>query len=144
MHVLFSNKKFNLNYFSIENIEAGISLTGAEVKSIIAANANIDQAFVVFKKNEAYLMNMYVAPYKQASKVSSLACDRSRKLLLHKNEIIKLQFRVKKERLTIIPVLVYLSKNNIKIQIALAKSKKAHDKREDIKKRDAQREIKRY
>ena len=144
MHVLFSNKKINLNYFILDKYEAGIELKGYEVKSIVKANANIDQAFVIFKKDEAYLINMYVAPYKEAGKWVQLAPDRTRKLLLHKHQIIKLQYNVKKEKAAVIPSLVYLSKDKIKVEICLCKSKKNHDKREDIKKRDNEREMKRY
>lgn len=132
-----------MNYFVLDRYEAGISLTGYEVKSLLIANANIDQAFVVVKKNEAWLLNFYIAPY-QSKNLLNLPCDRNRKLLLHKNEIIKIENKVKKERLTIIPSKLYLSKNNIKVEICLCRSKRKSDRREDIKKRDAQREIKRY
>ncbi len=144
MHILLSNKKFNLNYFSIEEIEAGISLKGSEVKSLILANASIDQSFVAFKKNEAYIINMYIAPYNGVKNVNNLAESRSRKLLLHKNEIIRIQYLVKKKRLTLIPKSVYLLKNKIKILICLAKSKKSYDKREENKKKDMLRESKKY
>ena len=143
MHILFKNKKLNLNHTVIERIEAGISLKGYEVKSIVKANANIDQAFIVFKHNEAYLLNMYVAPYNEAANVSIVA-DRTRKLLLNKSQIIKLQQQIKKERLTCIPSIVYLKNNKIKIEFALCKAKNAHDKRETIKERDLKREMKKY
>ncbi len=143
MHILFKNKKINLNHIVIERIEAGISLKGYEVKSIVKANANIDQAFIVFKHNEAYLLNMYVAPYNEAANVSIVA-DRTRKLLLNKNQIIRLQQQIKKERLACIPSIVYLKNNKIKIEFALCKSKNAHDKRETIKERDLKREMKKY
>ena len=102
MHVLFSNKKLHLNYFVLEKYECGIELKGHEVKSIIKANADIDHAYVVFRNNEAYIINMYVAPYVATSKLMQLAPDRTRKLLLHKHEIIKLQNKVKKQQLFLI------------------------------------------
>lgn len=141
MKILFKNKKINLNYFILEKIEAGIELKGFEVKSLLVANANIDQAFVIFKQNEAYIINMYIAPYKQAG-VFQLDSNRNRKLLIHKNEIIKLQQRVKKERITIVPSMIYTNKDLIKVEICLCKSKHHEDKRQDIKKRDADREMK--
>ena len=144
MHILFSNKKLHLNYFVLEKYECGIELKGYEVKSIVKANANIDQSYVIFRNDEAYLINMYVAPYNEAGKWLQLPPERTRKLLLHKHEILKLQYKVKKEKAAIIPNLVYLSKDKIKVEICLCKSKKDHDKREDIKKRDNQREMKKY
>ena len=143
MHILFRNKKLHVNYHIIETIEAGISLKGYEVKSIVKANANIDQAFIVFKHNEAYLLNMYIAPYKEAGDLQ-LPPERTRKLLLHKKEIANLQFRIKKERLACIPNVVYFKNNNIKLEIALCKSKNVADKRQDIKNRDLRREIKKF
>ena len=141
MHILFKNKKLHINYHVIETIEAGISLKGYEVKSIVKANANIDQAFIIFKHDEAYLLNMYVAPYKEAGGLQLLP-ERTRKLLLHKKEIIRLQFRIKKERLACIPNMIYSKNNKIKLEIALCKSKNVADKRQDLKERDLKREIK--
>ena len=144
MHILFSNKKITLNYFILDKYEAGIVLQGFEVKSLVQANANIDQAFIVFKNNEAYIINMYIAPYKHASTHVKLDPNANHKLLLNKNEIIKIQNKAKKEKLAVVPSIVYLSKNKIKIEICLCKSKHHADKREDIKKRDAKREARRY
>ena len=143
MYILFKNKKLNLNYRVIEKIQAGISLKGFEVKSIVKSNANIDQAFIIFKHNEAYLLNMYVAPYNGTTNVSIIP-DRTRKLLLNKKQIIKFQQQIKKERLACIPHVVYLKNNKIKIEIVLCKSKNTHDKRKIIKERDLKREIKKY
>ena len=144
MHILFSNKKINLNYFLLDKYEAGIVLKGFEVKSLVEANANIDQAFIIFKGNEAYIINMYIAPYKHASTHEKLDPNATRKLLLHKNEIIKIQNKIKKEKLAVVPSIVYLSKNKIKLEICLCKSKRHGDKREDLKKRDASREARHY
>ncbi len=143
MKILLVNKKLNFNYFVIEQYEAGIELKGYEVKSLVISNANIDQAFAVFKKNEVWILNMYIVPY-QSNQSFNLSPDRNRKLLLHKKEIIKIQNKIKKERLAIVPSKIYSKNNHIKIEICLCKSKHKADKREDIKKRDAQREIKRF
>ncbi len=143
-YILFKNKKINLNYFIQESYEAGIELNGSEVKSLVNANGNIDQAFVIFKHNEAYIINMYIAPYKHTNTIEENDGYRNRKLLLHKKEIIKIQYLMKKNRWALIPNMVYLLKNKIKIELSLTKSKKKSDKREDIKKRDADREIRQY
>lgn len=143
MHILLKNKKIHVNYHIIETVEAGISLKGCEVKSVVKANANINQAFIIFKHNEAYLLNMYIAPYKKAWGLQ-LPPERTRKLLLHKKEITNLQFRIKKEKLACIPNAVYSKNNKIKLEIALCKSKNVADKRQDIKNRDLKREIKKF
>ena len=143
MKLLFLNKKINLNYFIEDKYEAGIELKGTEVKSIIKANANIDEAFVIIRNQEAYVINMYVAPFKEGN-IYNVDPNRNRKLLLHKNEITKMDYQVKKNRLTIIPIKVYLQNGMIKMEVAICKSKKAPDKREDIKKRDADRERRKY
>lgn len=139
MKIILVNKKINFNYEIIEKIEAGIELKGVEVKSIHLNNANISDAYVIFKKNEAYILNMHIAPYSHGN-IYNVNPLRTRKLLLHKKEIIKYQHRIKKESLTMIPNRVYWKKNKLKIEIALAKGKKVHDKREAIKERDQKRE----
>lgn len=143
MKLLFPNKKINLNYFVEEKFEAGIELKGTEVKSITRANANIDEAFVIVRNNEMFVINMYVAPFKEGN-INNVDSHRNRKLLLHKNEIIKIDYKVKKNRWTIIPSKVYLQNGKIKMEICICKSKKAPDKREDLKKRDADRERRKY
>lgn len=143
MKILFVNKKINLNYHIIDKYECGISLKGTEVKSISIANASIDESFVIIKKQQAYVMNMYVAPFKQGN-IHNVDAYRNRKLLLHKNEILKLEYQTKKEKLTIIPNKVYFKNNKIKLEIAICKSKNMHDKRQDIKKRDDLRTMKHY
>ncbi|MDR0856843.1 MAG: SsrA-binding protein SmpB [Mycoplasmataceae bacterium] len=142
MHILFLNKKFGLNYSSIESYECGISLKGTEVKSITKANATIDESFAIIKDGEAFLVNMYVAPFEQDNRMQVLETTRKRKLLLHKHEIQKIEYKMKKEKLTLVPTKVYLQNGMVKIEIALSKHKKAADKRNDIKIRDAERHIK--
>ncbi len=140
---LINNKYAYRNYNVIETYEAGLVLTGTEVKSISHSQGSINESFIIIKKNEAYILNMYVAPFEQGNQFN-VDPNRSRKLLLHKNEIIKLQFKSQKNGLTIIPIKIYWHNNKIKIQIGLAKGKKIFDKREDIKKRDLKRECYKY
>ncbi len=143
MKLLFPNKKVNFNYFVENKYECGIELKGTEVKSLMKANANIDEAFVIIRKNEAFVINMYIAPFKEGN-INNVDSNRNRKLLLHKNEILKIDYTIKKDRLTIIPTKVYLQNGKIKMEIAICKSKKNKDKREAIKKRDADRERRKY
>jgi SsrA-binding protein len=143
MKILFTNKKLNLNYHIIDTYESGISLKGTEVKSISAANASIDEAFVIFKGHQAYVINMYIAPFIFGN-IHNVDSYRTRKLLLHKHEIIKLEYQSKKERLAIVPNKIYFKNNKIKIEIATCKSKNVHDKRQDKKDRDDLRIIKNY
>lgn len=140
MKEILFNKKANFNYEIIKTYEAGICLKGVEVKSIYQKKVSIDDAYVVIKKNEAYILNMHIAPYEHGN-IYNVEPTRTRKLLLHKNEIIKLEFLRKKESITIIPTKLYWKKNKIKILIALCKGKNLIDKRETIKKRDLSREI---
>ena len=139
MKILINNQKANFNYEILEKMEAGISLFGSEVKSIIKGDCSIDEAFVILKKQEAYVINMYIAPYLQAN-INNHEPTRNRKLLLHKNEILKLELEIKKQKLALIITKVYLVKNKIKIEIGLAKSKKQWQKKEKIKEKDILRE----
>lgn len=143
MKLLIPNKKIRLNYHIMESYECGVSLVGVEVKSLVAANGSVDESFVIFKNGEAFVINMYIPPFKQAS-TNNVDPYRRRKLLLHKNQILRIEHQYKKERLAIIPSKVYLNKDKIKIEIALCKSKNARDKRQDMKIRDIKREVKRY
>jgi SsrA-binding protein len=140
MKILFFNKKFGLNYSAVETYESGMVLKGTEVKSIIKANANIDEAFCLIQKDEMYLLNMYVAPFEHGN-INNVEATRKRKLLLHKNEISKIEYKIKKANFNLVPTKVYLSKGNIKIEIALATHKNSKDKRQDLKKRDDSRLI---
>jgi SsrA-binding protein len=143
MKLLFSNKKINLNYIVVNRYECGISLHGSEVKSIVKANASIDEAFVIISRQQIYVINMYVAPY-AFSRTQNIDSYRRRKLLMHKAEIIKLDFQMKKQHLALIPTKIYFKNGVIKMEIALTKHKNAKDKREDIKARDAARETRKY
>lgn len=143
MKVIVTNKKANFNYTIIDTYEAGIELKGVEVKSIQKGNVSINEAYIMFKKNEAYVLNMHVAPYEHGN-IFNVDSNRTRKLLLHKHEIIKLEFERKKESVTIVPLKIYWKKNKIKVLIGLAKGKNLVDKRNTIKERDQKRETKKY
>lgn len=142
MKILVNNKKANFKYEVIKNFEAGIALTGSEVKSLSLAHGNIDEAFIVIKKNEIFILNMSIPKYK-FNTLKNHDERRTRKLLMHKHEIIKISLEKKQEKLTIVPIIVYWSKGKIKVRISLVRGKKKHDKRETIKKRDQLRELKR-
>lgn len=142
MKILVNNKKANFKYEIIKNFEAGIALTGSEVKSLSLSHGNIDEAFIVIKKNEIFILNMSIPKYK-FNTLKNHDERRTRKLLMHKHEIIKISLEKKQEKLTIVPIIVYWSKGKIKVRISLVRGKKKHDKREAIKKRDQLRELKR-
>lgn len=143
MKLIATNKNAHRNYEILDTYEAGIVLVGCEVKSISRANCSINEAYITFSHNEAFIINMHVANFFEGN-IHNTDPYRTRKLLLHKHEILKLSFDIKKERLTCIPLKIYWVKGKIKIEIALAKGKKNFDKREDLKLRDAKREMKKY
>ncbi len=141
--ILISNRKASRNYVIIEKFEAGLVLTGSEVKSIKLKHASIQEGYVQIDKNlEAWLINCSVQPY-ISSIITSHNVDREKKLLLKRNEIEKLNSKVKEKGFSIIPLSYYLLKGKIKIEIALCQGKDLFDKREAIKKRESQRNIKR-
>ncbi|WP_338990105.1 SsrA-binding protein SmpB [Spiroplasma endosymbiont of Seladonia tumulorum] len=137
------NKKARYNYEIIETYEAGIVLTGSEIKSIRNNDVSINEAFVIIRKNEAFVINMIIAQYKFSTSYISDA-DRTRKLLLHKKEIKKILQRIKLERLTLVLLKLYLKNNYAKLEIALVRGKKNYDKRETIKQRDNERLRRKY
>ena len=141
--ILISNRKASRNYVIIEKFEAGLVLTGSEVKSIKLKHASIQEGYVQIDKNlEAWLINCSVQPY-ISSIITNHNVDREKKLLLKRNEIEKLNSKVKEKGFSIIPLSYYLLKGKIKIEIALCQGKDLFDKREAIKKRESQRNIKR-
>lgn len=142
MKILVNNKKANFKYEIIKNFEAGIALTGSEVKSLSLSHGNIDEAFIVIKKNEIFILNMSIPKYK-FNTLKNHDERRTRKLLMHKHEIIKISLEKKQEKLTMVPIIIYWSKGKIKVRVSLVRGKKKHDKRETIKKRDQLRELKR-
>jgi SsrA-binding protein len=137
-----TNRKARYEYTILETYEAGISLQGSEIKSIRAGQISLAEAYVSINNHEAWLNNAHIAPYDQAS-YQNHAPLRPRKLLLHRTEIRRLWNDVRQKGMTIVPLRVYLKDGLAKVEIALAKGKKTYDKRADLAKRDAQREIER-
>lgn len=138
--VVATNRKARHDYFLLETLEAGIALQGSEIKSIRAGQISLKEAYVRIDGEQAWLVNAHVAPYDPASRENHDPL-RDKKLLLHKKEIKKLWDEVRQKGTTIIPLRVYLSRGRAKIEIAVAKGKRKYDKRQDLKKKDAQREI---
>jgi len=133
------NRKALRDYRVLDRYEAGIELKGSEVKSIRAGKANISDAFARIENGEGFLYNADIQPYERASHEIPVA-KRVRKLLLHRQEIKKLIGKTVEKGMTLVPVRMYLKNGRIKVAISLAKGKKDHDKRETIKRRDADRE----
>ena len=133
--LLCTNKKAQFNYFLSDHQEAGIELLGSEIKSLRKNRCSLDDAFVIFKGNEAFILNINI-PVFQDRNVFSHEPRRTRKLLLHKNEIYYLMEQVKMKGYTVVPCRVILRRGLCKIQIALGKGKKNYDKREVIKARE--------
>ncbi len=140
--LLLKNKKAYFDFFIIETYECGIELKGAEVKSLIEGRGSIKEAWVRFKKGEAFIKDMNISsyPFATAFKEDPL---RDRKLLLHKREIEKISSLVKEKGLTVIPLKIYIKNKKIKVEIGLVRAKKIYDKREAIKERDEKRRTKR-
>lgn len=138
--VISQNKKAHFNYFLSDFLECGIELSGTEIKSIKLGNANINDAYVLIRNLEAYIINMHISAYEKGN-IFNKDPLRDRKLLLHKREIIKLDSKSNIQGYTLVPTRIYLKDGRCKIEIALGKGKKLYDKREDIKKRDIKEEI---
>ena len=136
--VLVSNNKAKFLYFLEDFLECGIELKGSEIKSIRHNGASLKDSYVIFKNGEAFLLNMHIAPYEHGNNFNHEP-NRTRKLLMHKKEILKMEQKAKEKVMTVVPTKVYLKKGRLKIEIALAKGKKLFDKRETIKKRDDER-----
>ncbi len=134
------NRKAKFNYQIFDTVEAGIVLTGTEIKSLRHGKANIRDSYVRVKNGEMYIINMHISSYENGN-IFNHDETRERKLLLHKKEILKFRDKIKLEGYTIVPLKVYLKNGRAKVLIGLAKGKKNFDKREDIKKRDIERNI---
>ncbi|MBQ9785951.1 MAG: SsrA-binding protein SmpB [Clostridia bacterium] len=142
MKTIATNKKAHFEYFILKKFEAGISLQGSEVKSIREGNVSLKESFVIFRNGEAFINNMFIKNYDKTG-VFKPDERRQRKLLLHKEEIANLTAKVAEKGLTVVPLSLYLEKHLVKLEIALCKGKLLHDKRESIKERDIQRDIRR-
>jgi len=142
MKIVSNNKKAYHDYFILDTYEAGIELKGTEIKSVRKGSANLKDAFIRIKNNEAFIENMHIAPYEQGNRFNHDPL-RTRKLLLHKKEIKKLQKEIKENGLTIVPTKLYFNTSKAKLEIALARGKKLYDKRQDLKAKDAKRDVER-
>ncbi len=135
------NRKARYNYQIFDTIEAGIVLTGTEIKSIRSGKANIKDSYATIKKGEVFLINMHISPYEKGN-IFNHDETRTRKLLLHKKEIKKIENKITLEGYTLVPLKIYFKYGNAKIELGIAKGKKNYDKRETIKQKDIERDIK--
>ena len=133
------NRKASFNYFIQDEVECGIVLTGTEIKSIRDGKANIKDSYAIIRNNECFLLNMHISEYKEGN-IFNHDPDRTRKLLLHKKEILKLKTSLEQEGLTLIPLKLFFKGNKLKVSLGICKGKKLYDKRESIKVKDQNRE----
>jgi SsrA-binding protein len=141
--LITKNRKAYFDYFIITKFTAGIKLTGSEVKSIRNNNVNLNEAYCYVKNNEVFVKNMHISEFNHGGKHSNHEPLRERKLLLNKKEIFYIDESVKRLRYTIMPLAVIISDNGlVKVEIGLAKGKKVHDKRETLKLKDIQKNLK--
>lgn len=140
---LAQNKKASHDYYIEDTYEAGIVLTGTEIKSLRTGKANINDAFATVRNGEMFIHNMHISPFEQGNRHNPTDPTRARKLLLHKAEISKLLGLSKQEGYTLVPLKIYVRNGFAKLLIGLGKGKKLYDKRETAAKRDAQRDIQR-
>ncbi|HEY6137509.1 MAG TPA: SsrA-binding protein SmpB [Thermoanaerobaculia bacterium] len=137
--LIASNKKAYHDYFVLQKLEAGIELTGTEVKSLRDGKANLKDSYVIIKGDEAYLFSAHISPYSHGN-IQNHDPERTRKLLLHKREIEKLHVQIVEKGLTIVPLRLYFKGSRVKVEIAVVRGKKLFDKRETEKRREADRE----
>jgi SsrA-binding protein len=135
------NRQARFQYEILETFEAGLVLQGTEVKAIRAGKVNLRDGFAQLRDDEVWLYNVHISPHQSASQFFNHEPLRIRKLLLHRLEINKLIGKVEQKGLTIVPLKMYLKKGKVKITIGVGRGKKLHDKRDDLKKKDANREI---
>ena len=141
MSTLAENKKALFDYEILEKFEAGLALTGQEVKSAKAGQIALKGSYVTFHNGKAYVLNMHITKYKPAGPLPDYDPTRTRELLLHKKEIAYLQAKSMEKGLTIVPLSVYTKQRLLKIEVAIARGKKTFDKREVSKKRELKREL---
>lgn len=135
-----NNRKAKFDYQILDTIECGIVLKGTEIKSIRNGKANLKDSYAIIKNREAYVLNMHISPYEQGN-IFNHEELRTRKLLLHKKEIIKLQDKIRIEGMTLVPLKLYFKKNKAKLLIGIARGKKNYDKRQTMKERDMKRDL---
>ena len=137
--LIASNKKAFHDYHVLDKFEAGLELTGTEVKSLRDGAANLKDAYVTFKNGEAFLFNAHISPYTHGNRENHLP-DRTRKLLLHRREIEKLHVQVTEKGLTVVPLRLYFKGSRVKAEIGVVRGKKLYDKRDTERKRELDRE----
>lgn len=135
------NRRAKFDYFVEEEYEAGVVLTGTEIKSVRNGHCNLKDSYAIIRNNEVFLLNMFIGQYKEGN-IFNHSETRSRKLLLHKKEIKKLATFVDVQGLTLVPLKLYFKDNKLKVLLGVCRGKKSFDKRETIKERDIQREVK--
>lgn len=140
---LAENRKARHDYFIEESFEAGIELFGTEVKSVKLGKANLKDSYADVKNGEIYLYNLHISPYEKGN-IFNRDPLRDRRLLLHKSEIRRLEGVISREGLTLVPLSLYEVRGLVKVQLAIAKGKKLYDKRDDMAKRDAKREVEQH
>ena len=140
--IVATNRKARHDYEIIETMEAGIVLTGTEIKSVRQGKVSLKEGFAIIRDGEVWLMDVHIAPYTHGHR-DNHDPRRPRKLLLHRREIDRLQGKLKEKGWTLVPLKMYLKNNRAKVELALVRGKKKYDKRRDIAKRDAQRELQR-
>lgn len=138
--VFATNRKAYHDYHIVESREAGIALTGTEVKSVRAGGMSLRDAYAKIEAGEVWLLNSHIAPYERGNRYNH-PTDRPRKLLLHKLEIGRLAGQTQQKGLTLVPLKVYDKRGKIKVELAVARGKRQYDKRESLARREAQREI---
>jgi len=137
--LIASNKKAFHDYFVLQKLEAGVELTGTEVKSLRDGKANLKDSYVIFKRGEAFLLGAHISPYSHGNRENHDP-ERTRRLLLHRREIEKLEAQVVEKGLTVVPLRLYFRGGRVKAEIAVVRGKKLYDKRETEKRREADRE----
>jgi SsrA-binding protein len=137
--LIASNKKALHDYFVLQKLEAGIELTGTEVKSLRDGRANLKDSYITFKSGEAFLFGTHISPYTHGNRENHDP-ERTRRLLLHRREIEKLVVQVVEKGLTVVPLRLYFKGNRVKVELAVVRGKKLYDKRETEKRREADRE----
>jgi SsrA-binding protein len=140
--IIAKNPTAKHNYTITDSFEAGIVLSGTEIKSIRNGKVNIKDTYVIIKNGEAYILGMHISPYEQGN-IFNKDPLRDRKLLLHKREIFKLYGMIKQKSVSLVPLSLYFKNSKIKLEIGIGKGKKLYDKREDMAKKDAEMKIKR-
>lgn len=140
-NVIATNRQARANYFISDHFEAGVVLSGSEVKSIREGRVNLKDSYVRFANQEAFVVGLHISPYSHTHSISDVDPTRSRKLLLHKGEINRLTGRLSQKGFTCIPLSLYFKRGIVKLEIGVGKGKKEHDKRQTIKERSQAKEV---